>query len=714
MAKQWYQENLRFMQTVLRECDIIDYDAAALVNYMKEAGANTLVVNAGGVIDFFPYPSEMGNLNKFYKDEILPGICAEIRQAGMRVILRVDFRGVEPRRYQKHPDWFSLDQHGKPRIGTAYRGTVVHRPCYNSYYTNEHAESFIDYLMRTYDIDGIWQNSLGFDAGPCYCKRCKKLYREATGKEIPTLREGEGPSALEGPLFAEYRAWKIIQADRHIERMRGAVKKYGEDKAYCAEIFDLYNDSFSRSTGIDHSNAKKSFDFIVSCVFLGRGGGAGSRIWDVIHNSATTIRFSRALDPKKQPVLVTGGNGTRWRYVKDPSLESRLWMWQIASVGGGIWNCYFNGQHPAQTHDRRNAYIEKDVYSYLAKHSSLISDTIPSMDVAIFYSGATKDRLLRGDEQADDYGLYIRGIERVLLENHIQYGFVSDLDLSPEKLRGVKALLLPNTAYLSDRDIKIIQDYVAQGGGLLASRKAGLFDERGQEREDLGFKDLLGISYTGQEIDTSYDTFQLIRDKANPVFKDLGDTDMLMNGGTSVLVSLEREDYKAAATHIPMIHNQPPEYAYIPDMETDYPTIVTGEYGQGRIVYFSFPMEALCFYNGHEDFTEVYKNALDYATGSDYLIEARAPRTVHVNMIESQGDANHLVIALVNSTGSAQRPMKEIVPVEVELRVPLRGRKLVRSQVLWGEGLEIKSAPGEVCITMKALGEFASFELQLK
>ena len=32
--KYWYQENLRFLQTVLREIDIIDYDAAGVVNYM--------------------------------------------------------------------------------------------------------------------------------------------------------------------------------------------------------------------------------------------------------------------------------------------------------------------------------------------------------------------------------------------------------------------------------------------------------------------------------------------------------------------------------------------------------------------------------------------------------------------------------------------------------------------------------------------------------
>ena len=37
MAKYWYEENLRFLQTVLRETDIVDYDAAGVVNYMRKS-----------------------------------------------------------------------------------------------------------------------------------------------------------------------------------------------------------------------------------------------------------------------------------------------------------------------------------------------------------------------------------------------------------------------------------------------------------------------------------------------------------------------------------------------------------------------------------------------------------------------------------------------------------------------------------------------------
>lgn len=475
----------------------------------------------------------------------------------------------------------------------------------------------------------------------------------------------------------------------------------------------LYSNQFTRNTGIDHANAKKSFDFIISCVFLNKNHAWNTRTWDIINNSATTIRFSRALDPKKQPVICTGGNGTRWRYIKDPGLETRLWMWQIASVGGGIWNCYFNGPNPARTHDRRNACSEKDVFAYLAKNSAVISDTVPSADVGIYYSNITRDRLLKTDELLDDYGVYFRGIERVLLENHIQYRFIPDSELSPERLKGLKALLLPNTAYLSDHELEIIKNYIKDGGGMICSHKVSFFDEKGNPRQDFGLAEVLGIHFTGLNIDTANDTYQLIRDKESPVFKNIGDTDVIINGGSTILVTRTNADYHIAATHIPTIHNQPPEYAWLPDMKTDYPTIVTGTYGKGKVVYFANTIESLCFTNGHEDYTEIYRNAIGFVSNENFMVKVNAPRSVHVNIIEAQQDSNHLVVALVNTTGTSQRPMKEVVPVSAMVRIPLRGRTLKDFKILWGDTITVVLDGDSVLITVKTLEEFASIELHL-
>jgi hypothetical protein len=106
------------------------------------------------------------------------------------------------------------------------------------------------------------------------------------------------------------------------------------------------------------------------------------------------------------------------------------------------------------------------------------------------------------------------------------------------------------------------------------------------------------------------------------------------------------------------------------------------------------------------------KNALDFATGGDYQIKVKAPRSVHVNVIAAQDDPSHFVVSLVNTTGVLQRPLKEIVPVKAEFTIPLRGRKLKASKTLWGKA-DIAADADKVTVSIPVLEDFASVEIQL-
>lgn len=704
--KFWYQKNLRILQTVLREIDIINYDAKSVTAYMKESNSNCLVVNAGGIVDFFDNPLDMSNVNRFKTTEnVLSDIVREVHAAGMHVIVRVDFRGVEKERYDKHPDWFSANPDQSPRINQ--QGLIS--PCYNSYYSNEHAVEFIEYIMKNFGLDGIWENALGFDHGPCYCRRCRDLYFKDTSKQIPVLQDG---FRYEEKVFDDYRKWKAVRADMHIKRLRDATKKFGQDKAYCAEIFDMYNVNFSRYTGIDHYNAKRHFDFLVVCIFLNSRNH--NRPYDLINNAASGVRFTRSLEPSKQSINLTGGNGTRWRYTSDPTLETRLWLWEIASVGGGVWNCYFNGQHPGATHDRRNAYSEKDAYTYLAQNSSLIEDMIPMEEVGIYYSKYTRDIFCKPEENLDQYGVFIKGVERVLLENHIQYNFVTDTDFSLDRIKHLKALLIPNGACMPEHDAQVIREYVAAGGGLVASYNTSLYDEYGNQRENFALGDVFGVSYTGINKDTSDDCYQLISEKSHPVLNGVKDTDVLINGGQTLLCNpLGDMNHQTVATYIPFIFNQPPEFAWRKDMKTEFPTITAGSYGKGRVVYFANQTDALSFLNGHEDYTEIYKNAIVNVSTAPFVVSSDAPRSVHINVIEDSAKMK-MVMAFVNVTGTSQRPLKEIVTVsEFTVDVIRPGYTLKEWKSLWdGANVDVESVGGGVRINIKSLNEFKSIEME--
>lgn len=727
--KHWYQKNLRFLQTVLRAPDIVNYDAKGVVAYMKKANANVLVVNAGGVMDFFKNPLPMSKENPFMTagQDILKDVCREIHAAGMHVIVRVDFRGVEKTRYEQHPDWFAKDIHGNPKT-TQYARELFHQPCYLSYYANEHAEEYVRYLMSHYALDGIWENAVSFGTGICYCERCRARYLKDMGKGLPVLEEKNGQgivamfntnNAFFSPEFDEYRRWKGVCADEHIQRIRNATKAFGEDKAYSAEIFDIYNSVASKRCSIGHENAKRHFDYLISCVFMDAsflfGGNATGRAYSTINDAGTTIRLSRALQQTKQPVINTGGNGTRARYICDPLIETRQWLWEIVSVGGGVWNCYFNGQHPDSTHDRRAAFSEKDAYSFLSQNSDMISDSAPVRDVALFYSSANLDKFGNPKEELDDFQNHFRGAERVLIEKHIPYGFVvGDEDFSLEILTGIKTLILPNAGILTNRQMEIIREYVKNGGGLVATYESSLYNPDGSKRDNYGLSDVFGCSYEGESLATINDYYFTVKNAASPIFEGLGNAELIMSGGKTAICTAA-EDSERAAGYLPEILNQPPEYAWIEKMDSPHAGIVVRRYGEGRVVYFANNTDALCYLNGHEDFTEIYANAINYTSQKDYTISTDAYRSVHTNLIETKGDGKTTyILSFINTTGTQQRPVKEIIPVgPFTVKLPLKGRKLVEGKVVWGH-VAVDANAEDVIVTAARFEDFSSIQLTVQ
>ena len=706
MAKQWYQQQLRMVQTVMREIDIKNYDAKGVVEYLKSVHANVIIVNAGGVVDFFDNETELNRPNRFRTNEnVLGDLTRECHAAGIRVMVRVDFRGVEQERYERAPHWFGQHKDGSAQIAW----TRIYRPCYNSVYPNRHAVEFIREMMTKYPIDGVWENSVGFGMGPCYCPICRENYRLATGKEIPT---GDNYAA---PEFDDYRAWKAGCADAHIRLLRDTVKSFGEEKAFCSEIFGMFHAGNALQTGIDLYNAKDHFDFLVSPAFL-TGAGTLGMPYDNLTQAASSIRFLKSIQPQKQAVLLYGNNGTKWRYVKDPAIENKLWMWEAAAVGGGYWNCLFNGQHPGATHDIRAARMEEEVYKYLLDNEETLDGKLPVKDVGILYVKAARDTFGKDDETKDGYGVFIKGLERVLTENHVQYSFIPDLDLKAEDLSGLKALLVPNAACLSDEQIELIRQYVKNGGGLIAGFETSLYDENAKRRSDFGLADVFGVHFTGMRRDTSLDCYQLIRSPKHPVLAkiDTDHTEMLINGGETLLVTADENGAQMVASYIPRIENQPPEHAWIPEHKTPFPTVAANEYGAGKVVYFANQVEKLCHMNGHDDYFDLYMGALDYVIASPLTLTADAPQGVHIALMEDPAAPGDYVLSLVNTCGAQRRPIREVVPV-CDLTLRLNGCKLASLEnMLNAEDFCAESVENGVEIRIPKLSMFAAAHVKVE
>jgi len=703
----WFRRPLRILQTVLRETDARNYDAVAVVAYLKATACNTLVVNGGGIVDFFQNPLPLANIDPYMGGrDTLREISTACRAAGIRVIARVDFRGVEESVFQTHPDWFGVMADGQPLM-LDYTRPRLHASCYTGHHRNEHAERFIRHLLEHYPLDGIWHNSIAV-AGVCYCPSCRDGFKAAANAPLPD------PATATATELDRYMQWKSGEADRHVAHMRATVKSFGDDKAYAAEVFgSMFESGGAIWSGIDLYSARNHFDFLIATAFISENNA--ELRYDELFHSATLVRFMKSMTPDKEAVILYGDKGTSHRYIMDAPVETRIWLWEALSVGGRFWNCGFTGMYPNATHDRRTAFNSVPAYSFVRDNEDVLAHHAPVANVGIYYSRATRQSYRKPSTEGENFGAAIQGVESALLEGHIPYDFIPDDQLTGERLGRYRVVILPNMRCLGDVELDIFRAYVHGGGGLLATFATGLYDLTGTARGDFGLADVFGCSFTSKSAVTRKDTYQFIARPDHPlVSPDSAKTELLLNYGRTLLCK-PRPGAIVICTHVPTVNNQPPEKAWVQSWSREFPTAVDNSFGAGRCLYFANQPDQNNFEMGHPDMRFILERAVRYLAADTLPIAAStAPTTVHLGMTRSLVAPGEYILSFVNTTGGAHRPVRELLPV-FDLDVTLRlGGPLASHRVLRAQGAcEITSDAGLVRVRLARLDDFCAVHLRV-
>ena len=703
----WYQKPLRIMHTVLREIDAKNYDAAAVVRYLKKGAYNTLCVNAGGIVDFFQNPLPAANVNRFMGTrDILKEITTACKEADIKVIARIDFRGAEEHIYQKFPHWFKKDA-AQNAVRTNYTKPVLYESCYMGEYRNEYGNDFVSHVMKNYAVDGIWHNAPGVN-GICYCANCKSGYKSVSGEEIPLAE-----SASEAQLDS-YMAWKEKVADDYMERIKSTVKSFGADKAYTAEVFSIYAVGQRIHSGIDIDSARKHFDILVSVAFLTSNERGEEFPYEDLKYGSTIIKFLKSMAPDREAVVMYGGNGTSHRLVIDPPQDLKVWLWEILSAGGRFWNCYFTNV-PTLSHDNRNAYNETEAYEFVRENEKLLEQHVPVANVGIYYSRATLGSYRKKSEEGDRFGADIRGIEAVLMENHIPHAFVLDNLISSETLSKYKVVFLPNVRNMSDREVQLLTEYVREGGNLIATYATGLYDDEGNERSDYALRELFGVQYAGKRENTRKDNYQYILDKHHPIVSaDSEETELLFNAGFTALCK-PTGNTKVICTWVPTIQNQPPDKAWVESFSTEFPTLVENDFGRGKVIYFANQPDLLSYTVGHPDVRNLLSRSVRHLLGNAKLMETNAPSSVHIGFTRSRVRAGHYIISLVNTTSGPVRPIRELIPItDIELKLRMEEKSLKNHKVLRCQGdCRIASKGPELTLRISRLTDFFAASIEM-
>ena len=274
---------------------------------------------------------------------------------------------------------------------------------------------------------------------------------------------------------------------------------------------------------------------------------------------------------------------------------------------------------------------------------------------------------------------------------------------------------MPNVRCLADAEIEILQDYVRNGGKLLATFATSLCDASGKERPDLGMAELLGCTYVGEKAKTRKDCYQYILQPDHPLVQpDSAGTELLINAGYTLLCKT-RPGAQVICTHVPTVHNQPPEKAWVAQWSVEHPTVVENRYGAGKVLYFTNQPDQLSQEIGHPDLRNLLARGIRYLAGAAIPLESNAPGSVHIGLTQSTENPGQYVLSLVNTSSGPGRPVQELIPVrDIEVKLRLPQASLVAWEALRAQGACTVQREGQtLLVQVEKLEDFCAIAIEM-
>lgn len=111
----WKANNLRLIQTNLPAYEA-GLNVDSLIADLQYFSANVLLINAGGIMAFYPTELDFHYLNPYMKDNMLADVIEKCHKQGIRVMVRFDFSRVHESVFLDHPDWCYISPENKRMI----------------------------------------------------------------------------------------------------------------------------------------------------------------------------------------------------------------------------------------------------------------------------------------------------------------------------------------------------------------------------------------------------------------------------------------------------------------------------------------------------------------------------------------------------------------------------------------------------------------------
>jgi hypothetical protein len=472
-TEPWHRRVRRYGQVNITEDDG-NMDIGFWRRYWKDTHIGAVLLNAGGIVAYYP-----SNIPHHRRARSLGArdLFGELTQAckvdGIEIIARMT-NDVTSELVAAHPEWMSQDAHGNRQ----------RRACMNGQFMRDYIASIIEEIVSRYRPAGFAVNGgggLNYDL--CYCQVCSPLFKNDTGLDLPREKDWNDLA------YREWVSWNAKKA---------------------ADLWDMFNKVSQGAGGAD-------------CYWIGVLGTTLA--------SSLTFRNLRLLSERVPLIMydhqwrldstgmqqnsetgkllhsLVGWNNivTEAQALYGPRLSSRpaadVQMWMYEGMAGGLtpWWHTVSAHH----HDKRRYSTPLEVFDWHRQNEQYLYDRSPVATVGVVWSEENNVFYGRDDIGGNVEGPW-RGIINALVSARIPYKVIY-VDRIDQDAVGLSALILPNLAAMSDRQVASVKRFVSNGGGLFATGDTSLHDEFGAVRQDYALADLFGAHWIpGTEPNTGY------------------------------------------------------------------------------------------------------------------------------------------------------------------------------------------------------------------
>src|SRR5215471_21851462 len=175
-ASAWYRTMRRCGQINFNELDPERLNIAQWIDYWSSLKLDALLLNAGGILAFYPTQIPYHHRSQFLGSHDLFGDFTKATKArGIRVVARLDCNYAYEDAVQSHPEWFVRHTDGRPAQHS--ESPWLYQTCMFSPYFTEQMPAIIREINSLYEVDGFFTNGWPSTGRPpaCSCDACKRL-----------------------------------------------------------------------------------------------------------------------------------------------------------------------------------------------------------------------------------------------------------------------------------------------------------------------------------------------------------------------------------------------------------------------------------------------------------------------------------------------------------------------------------------------------------